>query len=72
MWHDLADLLHRARALSVREIATLTGAEPRDGADLDRRITGVAALDRALPGDLVFSTSPGMPANWRRAGRGPA
>ncbi len=49
---------HRARALSVREIATLTGAEPRDGADLDRRITGVAALDRALPGDLVFLDKP--------------
>jgi UDP-3-O-[3-hydroxymyristoyl] glucosamine N-acyltransferase len=49
---------HRARALTVREIATLTGAEPRGGADLDRRITGVAALDRALPGDLVFLDKP--------------
>jgi UDP-3-O-[3-hydroxymyristoyl] glucosamine N-acyltransferase len=49
---------HRARALTVREIAALTGAEPRGGADLDRRITGVAALDRALPGDLVFLDKP--------------
>jgi len=28
----------------VREIAALTGAKPRPGAD--RRITGIAALDR--------------------------
>ncbi len=55
----------RARSLTVREIAALTGAEPRGGADLDRRITGVAALDRALPGDLTFSsTSPNMPISY--------
>ncbi len=47
-----------ARALTVREIATLTGAEPRAGTDLGRRITGVAALDRALPGDLAFLDKP--------------
>src|SRR5262249_51452256 len=40
--------------LTVRDIAALTGAEPRDGADLDRRIFGIAALDRATPRDLVF------------------
>jgi len=44
--------------LSVREIAALTGSEPRDGTDLERRITGVAALDRATPHDLVFLDSP--------------
>jgi UDP-3-O-[3-hydroxymyristoyl] glucosamine N-acyltransferase len=44
----------RGRGLSVREIATLAGATPRAGADLDRRITGIAALDRASPKDLAF------------------
>ena len=29
------------RGLTVREIAAMTGAEPRGGADLERRITGV-------------------------------
>jgi UDP-3-O-[3-hydroxymyristoyl] glucosamine N-acyltransferase len=40
--------------LTLREIAALTGAEPRAGAELDRRITGIAALDRATPRDLAF------------------
>jgi UDP-3-O-[3-hydroxymyristoyl] glucosamine N-acyltransferase len=40
--------------LTLREIVALTGAEPQPGAELDRRITGVAALDRAGPGDLCF------------------
>src|SRR5262249_4538357 len=44
--------------LTVREIAALTGAEPRSSADLDRRVTGIAALDRATPHDLVFVDSP--------------
>ena len=48
----------RARSLTVREIATLTGAEPAGGAVLDRRVTGVAALDRALPTDLTFLDKP--------------
>jgi UDP-3-O-[3-hydroxymyristoyl] glucosamine N-acyltransferase len=43
--------------LSVREIVALTGAEPQQGADLDRRITGIAALDRAAPSDLCFLDS---------------
>ncbi len=43
--------------LTVREIAALTGASPRPGADLDRCISGVAALDRATPGDLAFFDS---------------
>src|SRR5438128_4662356 len=45
---------NRGRGLSVREIAALTGAKPRPGADLDRRITGIAALDQAAPTDLAF------------------
>src|SRR6266516_523742 len=44
----------RGEGLTVREIAALTKAEPRRGADLDRRITGIAALDLARPSDLVF------------------
>ena len=45
------------RVLTVREIAALTGAEPRRNADLDRQIIGVAALDRAGPGDIAFLDS---------------
>jgi UDP-3-O-[3-hydroxymyristoyl] glucosamine N-acyltransferase len=41
-------------ALTVGEIATLTGAEPHPDADLGRRISNVAPLDRAAPGDLAF------------------
>jgi UDP-3-O-[3-hydroxymyristoyl] glucosamine N-acyltransferase len=44
----------RGPGLSIREIAALTGAAAREGADLDRRITGIAALDRAAPTDLTF------------------
>jgi UDP-3-O-[3-hydroxymyristoyl] glucosamine N-acyltransferase len=44
----------RGSGLTVREIAVLTGAVARPGADLDRRITGIAALDRAAPDDLAF------------------
>ncbi len=43
-----------ARSLSLGEIATLAGATARDGVDLAQRIRGVAALDRAVPGDLSF------------------
>ncbi len=42
------------RALTVGEIATLTGAEPRPSTDLARRISDVAPLDRAGPRDLAF------------------
>jgi UDP-3-O-[3-hydroxymyristoyl] glucosamine N-acyltransferase len=42
---------------TLREIIALTGAEPQRGADLDRRISGIAALDRAAPGDLCFLDS---------------
>ncbi|MEA2906596.1 MAG: UDP-3-O-[3-hydroxymyristoyl] glucosamine N-acyltransferase [Alphaproteobacteria bacterium] len=43
-----------AQALTLREIAALTGAEPRPGADLDHRVTGIAPLDRATPSDVTF------------------
>ena len=41
-------------SLTVGEIATLIGAEPRAGANLDRRITNIAPIDLAGPGDLTF------------------
>jgi len=47
-----------ASALTVGEIAALTGAEPHLHADLGRRITNVAPLDRAAPCDLTFLDSP--------------
>jgi UDP-3-O-[3-hydroxymyristoyl] glucosamine N-acyltransferase len=40
--------------LSVADIAALTGAEPFTGADLNRRVTGIAPIDDAEPGDLAF------------------
>src|SRR5215471_16883099 len=43
----------RGRGLTVGEIVALSAAA-RPGADLDRRITGIAALDRAAPDDLAF------------------
>jgi UDP-3-O-[3-hydroxymyristoyl] glucosamine N-acyltransferase len=40
--------------LTVAEIAALTGAVPREPARLDRRIFGIAPLDRARPSDIAF------------------
>jgi len=54
---NVPHFFRRGTGLSVREIAALTRAEPCAGADLERRITGVAALDRATPHDLVFLDS---------------
>src|SRR5262249_61491508 len=42
------------RGLWGGERAGVAGAEPRAGADPERHITGVAALARATPHDLVF------------------
>lgn len=42
------------RALTVGEIATLTGAEAQPAADLARRIDNIATLDRAGPADVAF------------------
>jgi UDP-3-O-[3-hydroxymyristoyl] glucosamine N-acyltransferase len=44
----------RATSFSVAEIVALTGAEPCDGADLSRRLTGVAPIDKADADDLSF------------------
>src|SRR5689334_6928738 len=47
-----------ARALTVGEIATLTGAELRADGDPARPIDNIAPLDRAGAGDLTFLDSP--------------
>jgi UDP-3-O-[3-hydroxymyristoyl] glucosamine N-acyltransferase len=44
----------RAAALSVADIVALTGAEPCEGANLSRRLTGIAPVDLAEAGDLTF------------------
>jgi UDP-3-O-[3-hydroxymyristoyl] glucosamine N-acyltransferase len=45
------------KAMTVGEIVTLTGAQPRAGAELDHVITDVAPLDLAGPGDLSYFES---------------
>jgi UDP-3-O-[3-hydroxymyristoyl] glucosamine N-acyltransferase len=52
-----AFFFRRRSGLSLREIGALTGAAPQPGAELDRRVTGIAALDRAAPDDLCFLDS---------------
>ena len=47
-----------ARRLTVGDVVRLTGAEPREGAPLDRPIGNVAPLDRAGPLDLTFLDNP--------------
>jgi UDP-3-O-[3-hydroxymyristoyl] glucosamine N-acyltransferase len=47
----------RGQGLTVREIAALAGAEPGPGADLERRITGIASLEAAGPRDVAFFDS---------------
>ena len=44
----------RATDLSVADIVALTGAEPCQGADLARRLTGIAPVDQASASDLSF------------------
>jgi len=50
-------LFFKASALTVGEIATLTGAAPRADADLGRASPMLAPLDRAAPCDLAFLDS---------------
>jgi UDP-3-O-[3-hydroxymyristoyl] glucosamine N-acyltransferase len=60
----------RGRGLTVAEIVSIVHAEPRPGAALDRRITGVAALDRAGPSDLAFLDKPKYAAQLSTTGAG--
>lgn len=48
----------RPNGLTAQEIAALTGAVMRPGVAPERRIHGIAALDRASPGDLAFLQKP--------------
>ncbi len=50
--------LGSARTLSLAEIAELTGAVPRDGSALSYRISGIAPIEHAGPGDLTFIDNP--------------
>jgi UDP-3-O-[3-hydroxymyristoyl] glucosamine N-acyltransferase len=50
----------RSAGLTLREIVALAGAKLPDGADPGRRITGIAALDRAGPGDLCLLDRPDL------------
>jgi UDP-3-O-[3-hydroxymyristoyl] glucosamine N-acyltransferase len=47
----------RPQGLTAQEIAALTGAVPR-GDITERRINGIAPLERAGPGELAFMQSP--------------
>jgi UDP-3-O-[3-hydroxymyristoyl] glucosamine N-acyltransferase len=52
-----------AAGVSVAEIVALTGAEPREGVDLERRLRGIAPVDRADPDDLTFVDNPRFAAS---------
>lgn len=47
----------RPKGLTAAEIATLTDAVAQPGTPPERKITGIAPLDRAGPGDLSFMQS---------------
>ena len=44
-------------AITIGEIVALTGAQPRTGTDLSRRITNVAPLEMAGSGDITYLES---------------
>jgi UDP-3-O-[3-hydroxymyristoyl] glucosamine N-acyltransferase len=50
----MPDFLQAIRALTVGEIATLTGAELRASGAPDRRIDDIAPIDNAGPSDITF------------------
>ncbi len=52
------DFFRPALTPSLAEIAEWTGARPNEGADVSIRINGVAPLDHAVPGQLVFLDNP--------------
>ncbi len=55
---------------SVAEIAALTGAEPCEGADLSRRVSGIAPVDQAGAADLTFVSETKFVAALRATGAG--
>jgi UDP-3-O-[3-hydroxymyristoyl] glucosamine N-acyltransferase len=48
----------RTANLTLAEVASMTGAEPCEGADLSHRLTGIAPVDRAGAHDLTFVADP--------------
>jgi len=50
----MPDLFSRNRELTIAEIVTLTGAKPRAGVPLERRIGSIAPLDTARASDITF------------------
>jgi len=50
----MPDFFPTNRELTIGEIVALTGAEPRPGIPLDRRIGNIAPLDTAGPSDISF------------------
>lgn len=46
------------KGLTVREVAALAGATARDESGFEHRLTGIAALEQASPGDLSFLDNP--------------
>jgi UDP-3-O-[3-hydroxymyristoyl] glucosamine N-acyltransferase len=60
----------RATNFTVAEIVALTGAESSEGADLSRRLTGIAPIDKADADDLSFVSETKFAASLRstRAG----
>jgi UDP-3-O-[3-hydroxymyristoyl] glucosamine N-acyltransferase len=48
----------RPKGLTAQEIAALTGAVARGDIEPERRISGIAPLDRAAPSELSFMQSP--------------
>lgn len=52
------DFFKLQSSLTVGQIVSLTGAEPGNGAALDRVISNVAPLDMAGPADVTFIESP--------------
>src|SRR5882724_9961462 len=60
----------RPNGLTAQEIATLTGASLLPGARAERRISGIAPLDRAGPRDLSFMQNPKHEAQFSRTHAG--
>lgn len=61
--------LRHSHGLTLAEIASLTGASAPAGAS-ERRLTGIAALDRASPDDLSFFDSGGYVGAARQTDAG--
>jgi UDP-3-O-[3-hydroxymyristoyl] glucosamine N-acyltransferase len=54
----------RPKGLTAQEISALTGAVARPDAPPDRRISGIAPLDRAAPNEISFLQSPKFAAQF--------